>query len=180
MVILRVCIAIFGPFCFETTPGKRIQTASGGGLRHRKGIVDRGVGAPILVTGSSSFHLGAKVRESLAGRATRERLLPLSLAEVSHDLKSLPGLARSRALEERLERHLIYGGYPEVWLGDSPKALLEDLVEAIILRDASDLFRIGRPDAFRRLLRTTLAERVSKKREMITGDGKRFVFYGIE
>jgi hypothetical protein len=28
-----------------------------------------------------------------------------------------------------------------------------DLVEAIILRDASDLFRIGRPDAFRRLLR---------------------------
>jgi len=118
-----------------------------------KGIVDRGVGAPVLVTGSSSFHLGAKVRESLAGRATRERLLPLSLAEVSHDLESLSGLARSRASEERLERHLIYGGYPEVWLGDHPEILLTDLVEAIILRDASDLFRIGRPDAFRRMLR---------------------------
>jgi len=118
-----------------------------------KGIVDRGVGASVLVTGSSSFHLGAKVRESLAGRATRERLLPLSLAEVSHDLKGLSGLARSRAFEERLERHLMYGGYPDVWLGDSPEALLTDLVEAIILRDASDLFRIGRPDAFRRLLR---------------------------
>jgi predicted AAA+ superfamily ATPase len=118
-----------------------------------KGIVDRGVGAPVLVTGSSSFHLGAKVRESLAGRATRERLLPLSLGEVSHDLEGLPGLARARALEERLERHIIYGGYPDVWLGDSPEALLMDLVESIILRDASDLFRIGRPDAFRRLLR---------------------------
>ncbi len=118
-----------------------------------KGIVDRGVGAPVLVTGSSSFHLGAKVRESLAGRATREQLLPLSLREVSHDLEGLPGLARSRASEERLERHLIYGGYPDVWLGESPEVLLADLVEAIILRDASDLFRIGRPDAFRRLLR---------------------------
>jgi predicted AAA+ superfamily ATPase len=118
-----------------------------------KGIVDRGIGAPILVTGSSSFHLGAKVRESLAGRATRERLLPLSLAEVTHDLDDTPGLARVRAVEERFARHLVYGGYPEVWLSDSPETLLTDLVEAIILRDASDLYRIGRPDAFRRLLR---------------------------
>jgi len=118
-----------------------------------KGIVDRGTGAPVLVTGSSSFHLGAKVRESLAGRATRERLLPLSLGEVTNDLEGLPELARARALEDRLERHLIYGGYPEVWLGNAPEVLLTDLVEAIILRDATDLFRIGRPDAFRRLLR---------------------------
>jgi predicted AAA+ superfamily ATPase len=123
-----------------------------------KGIVDRGVGAPVLVTGSSSFHLGAKVRESLAGRATREGLLPLSLREVSYDLEGLPGLARSRASEERLERHLMYGGYPDVWLGNSPEALLADLVEAIILRDASDLFRIGRPDAFRRLLRLAASQ----------------------
>jgi predicted AAA+ superfamily ATPase len=115
--------------------------------------VDRGIGAPVLVTGSSSFHLGAKVRESLAGRATRERLLPLSLGEVSHDLEGLQGLAHARAVEDRLERHLAYGGYPEVWLGDAPEVLLTDLVEAIILRDATDLFRIGRPDAFRRLLR---------------------------
>ena len=118
-----------------------------------KGIIDRDFGAPVLVTGSSSFHLGAKVRESLAGRATRERLLPFSLAEVCHDLGGLAGLARSRATDERIERHLVYGGYPEVWLSDSPEVLLADLVEAIILRDATDLFRIGRPDAFRRLLR---------------------------
>jgi predicted AAA+ superfamily ATPase len=118
-----------------------------------KGVIDRGYGAPLLVTGSSSFHLGAKVRESLAGRATRERLLPFSLAEVCHDLEGVPGLARLRAAEERLERHLVYGGYPDAWLGDSPEMVLAGLVEAVILRDASDLFRIGRPDAFRRMLR---------------------------
>ncbi len=118
-----------------------------------KGIVDRAFTAPIMVTGSSSFHLGAAVRESLAGRATRERLLPFSLAEVGYSLDDRPELARGLALEQRLERQLKYGGYPDVWLGDSPEILLTDLVEAIILRDASDLFKIGRPDAFRRLLR---------------------------
>ena len=118
-----------------------------------KGIVDRGFDAPILVTGSSSFHLGARVRESLAGRATRQQLLPFSLAEVTHDLAGIQGIARDQALKKRIERHLIFGGYPEVWLNATPEKLLMDLVEAVILRDASDFSRISRPDVFRRLLR---------------------------
>lgn len=118
-----------------------------------KGLVDRRVGVPLLVTGSSSYHLGARTRESLAGRATRTRLLPFSLAEVSRDLAGLPEVPRSARTAERFDRHLAFGGYPEVWLSRTPEALLGDLVEAIILRDASDLFKIARPDAFRRLLR---------------------------
>lgn len=118
-----------------------------------KGLVDRQVGVPILVTGSSSFHLGAKTRESLAGRATRSRLLPFSLAEVCHDLSDRSEIVRQRMREERFARHLLYGGYPAVWFASNPEVLLTDLVESILLRDASDLFRIARPDAFRRLLR---------------------------
>lgn len=118
-----------------------------------KGLVDRDYPAPVLVTGSSSWHLGARTRESLAGRATRTRLLPLSLAEVCHDLADRPPALRARAELERLERHLIVGGYPDVWLSDRPGPLLTELVEAFVLRDASDLFQIQRPDAFRRLMR---------------------------
>lgn len=118
-----------------------------------KGLVDRRIGVPILVTGSSSYHLGARTRESLAGRATRTRLLPLSLTEVCHDLADKPEIVRDRLREERLARHLVFGGYPAVWLSETPETLLADLVEAVILRDASDLFRITRPDAFRQLLR---------------------------
>jgi hypothetical protein len=118
-----------------------------------KGLVDRKVGVPILVTGSSSFHLGARVRESLAGRATRSRLLPFSLAEVCADVAELPPLVVAQQRERRFARHVALGGYPDVWLGEDPRALLTDLGEALVLRDASDLFRIGRPDAFRRLLR---------------------------
>lgn len=118
-----------------------------------KGLVDRKIGVPILVTGSSSYHLGARTRESLAGRATRTRLLPFSLAEVGADLAGKPPAVRTQGIEERLARHLAFGGYPAVWLSPTPEVPLAELVEAIILRDASDLFRIARPDAFRRLLR---------------------------
>ena len=118
-----------------------------------KGLIDRRVGVPVLVTGSSSYHLGARTRESLAGRATRTRLLPFSLAEVCQDLADRPEILRDRMQEERFARHLVFGGYPAVWLSETPEVLLNDLLEAVVLRDASDLFRIARPDAFRQLLR---------------------------
>ncbi len=118
-----------------------------------KGLIDRMIEVPILVTGSSSFHLGARTRESLAGRATRTRLLPFSLEEVCNDLAGKSKMVREQLVDERLARHLIFGGYPEVWLSEEPQTLLSELVEAIILRDATDLFSIARPDAFRRLLR---------------------------
>ncbi|GMR24374.1 MAG: ATP-binding protein [Acidobacteriota bacterium] len=118
-----------------------------------KGLVDRVPKASILVTGSSAFHLQSRTRESLAGRATRTRLLPFSLAELLWDMGDRPKAIHRRLLEERFGRHSIVGGYPDVWLSETPEIELTDLVEAIILRDASDLFRIGRPDAFRRVLR---------------------------
>jgi predicted AAA+ superfamily ATPase len=118
-----------------------------------KGLVDRRPGVPILVTGSSSFHLRSRTRESLAGRASRTRLFPFTFAEVLWDLSGEPELLRNRHTDERFHRHLVFGGYPAVWLSEDPEIVLTDLVEAIILRDASDLFRIDRPDAFRRLLR---------------------------
>lgn len=123
-----------------------------------KGLVDRRIGVPILVTGSSSYHLGARTRESLAGRATRTRLLPFSFNEVCQDLKGRAELIRERITEERLQQHLVFGGYPEVWLSRDREMLLTDLVESVILRDASDLFGIARPDAFRRILRLAAAQ----------------------
>ncbi len=56
-----------------------------------KGLVDSRRGWDILVTGASSYHLEAKTRESLAGRAVRRRLLPLSLGElVAHEAGPVP------------------------------------------------------------------------------------------
>ena len=118
-----------------------------------KGLVDLGYAEEILVTGSSSFHLMARTRESLAGRSIRHRLLPFSLEETAAPSKTLsPALVMDKR-RGQLARHLTFGGYPEVWFSSAPEVVLWELIEAFILRDASDMFQVRYPDAFRRLLK---------------------------
>ncbi len=118
-----------------------------------KGLVDLRLGVPILATGSSAFHLQDRTREPLAGRAFRLRLLPLSLGEVVPEAEGAAPLVMRGRRRDAVERMLVEGSYPEVWLGAEPDRLLSELVEGVVVRDASDLFRIDHPDAFRRLLR---------------------------
>lgn len=117
-----------------------------------KGLVDAHVGLNVFVTGSSAFHLDAKTRESLAGRAIRRRLLPFSLEEVSaHRPPSVPAAASQRR-ERLLGRQLVFGGFPGPWFADNPPSELAELVEAFVLRDASDRFEVREVEAFRRML----------------------------
>ncbi len=118
-----------------------------------KGLVDAQTGRRIVVTGSSSYHLLARTRESLAGRATRHALWPLSLREVVSADSHSSAAAFRRARREAMERQLLVGGYPEVWTSQNAESVLQELLTAFVLRDASDRFRIERPDAFRLLLR---------------------------
>ncbi len=117
-----------------------------------KGLIDGGLAAPLLVTGSSSYHLLSRTRESLAGRAARARLHPLSLAEVAGPVADAPSAVRAMRVRRLALRHAVVGGYPEAWLADEPGLVLRGLVEAFVLRDATDLFRVQHLDAFRRLL----------------------------
>lgn len=117
-----------------------------------KGLVDARRGLEILVTGSSSFHLAARTRESLAGRAERSVLLPFSLGEVTAHAPPAVPAARREDGRRKAARMLVWGGYPAVWLGHQPARVLSNLVEAFVLRDASDRFHIQRPDALRALL----------------------------
>ncbi len=116
-----------------------------------KGLVDRRTGLRLFATGSSSFDLEAATRESLAGRAQRHLLLPLSLAEVGATLPSSP-MAREEAFSRLVERMMVFGGYPTVLTSDDPRQELATLVEAFVVRDASDRFRIRHPAALRKLL----------------------------
>ncbi len=127
-----------------------------------KALVDARLNLPIWVTGSSSFHLRSRTRESLAGRALRRRLLPFSLRElVSHANPRNP-VEERHVCEKILSHQLVMGSFPAVYLAtekEEKSMLLNDLVESLVLRDASDLFRIKRIDAFRRLL-TLLAGQI--------------------
>jgi len=121
-----------------------------------KGLVDSRLSLPVWVTGSASFHLKSRTRESLAGRATRRQLLPFRYSEMLHwEKKQNAPVAFRQQGQKILNHQLVFGSYPAVYLSESDagkKMLLSDLVEALILRDASDIFRIQRVDAFRKLL----------------------------
>ncbi len=124
-----------------------------------KGLVDLEPKKRIAVTGSASFQLRSHTRESLAGRARRTRLLPFSLEELEASVATdpLPAVREDR-LAALWRRLLIEGGYPGVWFDPEPQVELHHLVETFVLRDASDLHTIERPDAFRKLLELAAAD----------------------
>ncbi len=127
-----------------------------------KGLVDAKLKLQIWVTGSSSFDLRSRTRESLAGRASRRRLLPFSLQELRQHAAAPNPVADRTVCDGIVSHQLFFGSYPAVYLcreEQQKKMLLSDLVEALILRDASDLFRIRHVAAFRKLL-TLLAGQI--------------------
>jgi hypothetical protein len=129
-----------------------------------KGLIAARLNLPIFITGSSAFHLMSKTRESLAGRATRQRLLPFSMSELMGHAHPANPMAARHTGDQIVAHQLIYGSYPAVYLAKNPdekNMLLNDLVEALILKDVSDLFRIKRVDAFRKLL-TLLAGQIGQ------------------
>jgi predicted AAA+ superfamily ATPase len=116
-----------------------------------KGVVDRHSGKRIYATGSSAFDLQARTRESLAGRAHRHLLLPLAVDEIAGVTEGAPRIKEERLAEE-VERRQLFGCYPSVYLADNPKGVLAELVEALVLRDASDRFHVRYPAAYRKIL----------------------------
>ncbi len=123
-----------------------------------KGLVDLHTPHLLAATGSASYHLRARTRESLAGRADRITLLPFSHAELLGHERPVTRIAAEQEARRIWERHLRFGGYPEVWLADRPEAELARLVEAFLIRDASDLFRVTNLDGFRTVLRLAAAD----------------------
>ena len=103
--------------------------------------MDPGSGQPRTVvclpsTGSSSFHLGAKVRESLAGRATRERLAASQTGNLVNlsEWASILGISRDTVasyLEILEARHVVamvppYAGGRRSELTKMPKVFFID------------------------------------------------------
>jgi len=120
-----------------------------------KGIVDAHLNIPLIVTGSSSYDLRSKTRESLAGRATRRLLAPFSVVEMMKNAAPTSPVSERHVFEQIFFGQLVFGSYPSVHLAieeDEKRMILSDLVESLVLRDASDLFKIKRIDAFRKLL----------------------------
>jgi predicted AAA+ superfamily ATPase len=129
----------------------------------------------VYVTGSSSRLLGTEIATALRGRSLTVEVFPLSFRESlrftdpGFDPPERPG-ARARALlENRVERHLRVGGFPEVQGLDDDlrRQVLRSYLDVALLRDVVERHRVTNVGALRALVRqatTSPATRLSVNR----------------
>ena len=95
-----------------------------------------------VLTGSHQFDLMASVTQSLAGRTTLLRLLPLSINEL-----------RQTGLDCATDRLLLAGGYPRIHAEALPPAVvLGDYFETYVERDLRQLVELRNLREFRRFV----------------------------
>jgi predicted AAA+ superfamily ATPase len=131
------------------------QTIENAGLV-LKLIVDTFPEVQVIATGSSSFELSDKVKESMVGRVYSVTLLPLSADELTGS-----DLGRLRF---DLTRSMQLGSYPEVTLSDDIHArdLLRTIVDSYLYKDILSLADTRNPAVLRKLL-TALALQVGQE-----------------
>lgn len=111
-------------------------------------VDDRQLMGDFILTGSQQFELTAGVSQSLAGRAARVELLPVSAGELS---------ATGR-LPSRLESCLWKGGYPALYDRDlAPGDWFANYVAAYLERDVRLLLAVRDLSPFQRFVRMCAA-----------------------
>ena len=131
------------------------QTIENAGLV-LKLLVDNFPEVQVIATGSSSFELSDKIKESMVGRVYEVTLLPLSAEELAGD-------SRGRLLFD-LERAMTLGMYPEVALshGIQARDTLRTITESYLYKDILALADIRNEVVLRNLL-TALALQVGQE-----------------
>lgn len=81
-----------------------------------KVLIDTYPDMQIIATGSSSFDLANKISEPLTGRALEFKLYPLSVQELKEEKDLFD-------VESKIEKLLIFGSYPEVFLLNREEAI---------------------------------------------------------
>jgi predicted AAA+ superfamily ATPase len=131
------------------------QTIDNAGLV-LKLLVDNFPEVQVIATGSSSFELSDKIKESMVGRVTAVTLLPFSIDEITKN-------DRGR-LAFDLERSMKFGGYPEVILSDDQhaKELLYTITDSYLYKDILNLANTRNSAVLRNLL-TALALQIGQE-----------------
>ncbi|MCM8800792.1 MAG: ATP-binding protein [Candidatus Omnitrophica bacterium] len=115
----------------------------------------------LIVSGSSSFALKSKFKESLVGRTFNFELFGLDFEEflvfknLNYDLSTTDKIV-TEELKKLFLEYLFYSSYPRVILEDSleiKKSILKQIINTYIKKDIKDLAKIANIDKFNKLLR---------------------------
>jgi predicted AAA+ superfamily ATPase len=115
----------------------------------------------LLVSGSSTFEIKRKFKNSLAGRTVNFELYPLSFDEFldfkgkSYNLQEENTSAINNELIRLAEEYLKYGGYPKIVLEGSEQkkqVYLFQIINAYVRKDIRDIGNIKNLFAFNKLI----------------------------
>lgn len=115
----------------------------------------------LIVSGSSTFGIKSKFKESLVGRTIDFELFGLDFEEfltfknISYDLNSKDKIIIGE-LKKLFTEYLFYGSYPRIVIEDSveiKEQLLKQIINTYIKKDIKDLARISDINKFNKLLK---------------------------
>jgi predicted AAA+ superfamily ATPase len=122
----------------------------------------------LIVSGSSSFGIKKKFKDSMTGRTVNFELYPLDFEEfLEFKDKSfnLDAKITSKILIDELkllyEEYVLYGGYPKIVLAESIKMkekYLQQIIDTYIKKDIRDLANIRDINKFNKLLRVLASQ----------------------
>jgi len=121
----------------------------------------------LLVSGSSTFEIKKKFRQSLAGRIIAFEIYPLSFEEFLVFKEKVYSLSadNSEAINKELvalaEEHIRFGGYPQIVLEyseEKKKAYLSQIINTYVRKDIRDIGNIRDIDSFNKLLEALAAQ----------------------
>jgi len=133
-------------------------------------IADHHKKIKLIVSGSSSFAIKSKFKDSLVGRTVDFEIFPLSFEEFlrfknySIDLKIIKEKVSSLGLQELSElfrEYVLYGGYPKIVLEpdlQKKEKYLSQIISTYILRDIGDLGKIRDLEKFNKLVETLASQ----------------------
>ena len=124
----------------------------------------------LVLTGSSARLLSREIATSLRGRSLSTEILPFSFAEsLRHEGMELPeswppGAKVRSLLENRFERYLKRGGFPEVQAIDQDLRVrvLQEYIDVVIFRDVVERHGVDNLPALRYLERGLLSSPAGK------------------
>jgi predicted AAA+ superfamily ATPase len=115
----------------------------------------------LIVSGSSSFGMKSKFKDSLVGRTVNFEIYPLSFQELLtfRDVTFIPGIplteVKTRELQTYYLEYVLYGGYPKIVLTpevDRKERYLQQIIDTYIRKDIRDLAEIKDVNRFNHLL----------------------------
>lgn len=122
----------------------------------------------LIVSGSSSFDIKKKFKDSLTGRTVNFELYPLDFTEFlvfKNKTFNLDEHITSKILVDELKRlyreYVLYGGYPKIVLTESiemKKKYLRQIIDTYIKKDIRDLANIRDTAKFNKLLRVLASQ----------------------